>query len=314
MGKKTARYRRARDDRYGHPKTGGMKLQAYGLFDYAVAQNLLGVLQQSPRAIAARFGNTLAEVNEAIKILTTPRNDRAPIARWWPDLETLWIVEALDEQSDGGKADVAARKQLAALPTTVQSAIVERYGMRLSGNGGVEGGGDTPSGGLFLPGNREQVTGNSEQESGSPRTPASGGSSRRGKVEPNPDDIAVLDAVDEARVRQGLDPMSPEARVTGTIAKRRKLGATQAQLLEQVGVFERLAERDPSKRTLLCATTPFTAPGAGGGKGGWQWGRDMLDEERVLELRSRRVRAESGGRRLDDVDDVLAAREGGGAA
>jgi hypothetical protein len=139
-------------------------------------------------------------------------------------------------------------------------------------------------------------------------TPTPRKTSKR-KVEPNPDDIAVLDAVDEARVRQGLDPMSAEARTTGTIAKRRKLGATQAQLLEQVAVFERLAERDPSKRTLLCATTPFTAPGAGGGKGGWQWGRDMLDEERVLELRAKRVRSEAGGRVGRDVDDVIADRE-----
>jgi hypothetical protein len=122
-------------------------------------------------------------------------------------------------------------------------------------------------------------------------TPRSG---KRSKPELNPDDIAVLDALDEARVRQGLDPMSAEARTTGTIAKRRKLGATQPQLLEQVAVFERLAERDPSKRTLLCATTPFTAPGAGGGKGGWQWGRDMLDEERVLEVRAKRVTRQRG--------------------
>lgn len=298
MGKKTARYRRARDDRYGHPKTGGMKLQAYGLFDYAVAQNLLGVLQQSPRAIAARFGNAVAEIVEAIKILCTPRNNCAPIAVWWPALETLWIIEALDEQSDGGKADIAARKQLAALPTEVQAAIIERYGTRLSGNGpsnGVSGGNeDGVSGGLFPTGNREQVTGNSEQDL--PLTPASGGTSKRKSAKAtNESRIGeILDAIDRERARcvPPLPPLTETQRSSTTIAAAFGRGATVERLLECVGAWGRYVERDPSRASRLTPAKLFSGPNAQRGyDGGLAWCESLIDEERVLELRVKRVRS-----------------------
>jgi hypothetical protein len=49
MAKKGARYRRWRDDVFGHPKTGGMSLTSYGLMKFAVSQNILGVLHKVRR-------------------------------------------------------------------------------------------------------------------------------------------------------------------------------------------------------------------------------------------------------------------------
>jgi hypothetical protein len=303
MGKKTARYRRQRDDRYGHPKTGGMKLQAYGLSDYAVAQNLLGVLRQSPQSIAAQFGNTLREVKDAIEILTTARNGREPNARWWPELETLWIVEAFDEQSDPGKADVAARKQLASLPSVVQAALVERYGARLGGHGPSDGGCDGPSDGVstspFLPGIREQVTGNREQESGEPPTPAGGGGSKRkASRASNESRIGeILDAIDRERARctPPLPPLTETQRSATTIAAAFGRGATVERLLECVGAWGRYVERDPSKASRLTPSKLFSGPNAQRGyAGGLAWCEELIDEERVLEVRAKRVTRQRG--------------------
>lgn len=132
-----APYRRWRVDIFGHRKTGGMSLQAYGLMQYAGAQNILGVLQMSPRAIAGKCGAMqVRHVTSAISELTSPSRageDGRPIAIWWPEIETLWIVETLDEQSDGGSMDASAAKLLTTLPFVVQEAIVARYGDRVRG-------------------------------------------------------------------------------------------------------------------------------------------------------------------------------------
>lgn len=127
MAKRDFRYRRWRDDRFGHAKTGGMRPTSYFLEDLAAGQNILGVLQHSPRAIAERFGRVpVKQITDAIAELVERGS-----ARWWPELETLWVVEVLDEQSDGPKVDVHAAKMLPTLALPVQLAIRERYGARV---------------------------------------------------------------------------------------------------------------------------------------------------------------------------------------
>lgn len=265
MAKKGGVYRRSRTDRYGHPKTGGMHLASYGLMDYAVSQNILGVLQMSPRAIANKCGAMpVSAVIRAIGELTSTTRE---IARWWPDLEVLWIVEALDEQSDGGKMDVSAARFLTTLPAEVQAAIRDRYGDRLSGTV-PHTASDTSVDGL-----NSQRTESREQET--PKAPK--GARRRPAKQVDERAARVLDRVDEHRVRLGLAPMG-EGRTETTVLARLRDGVTVDKLIAVVDAFGRLADREPDKRTVLCATTPFTAP-RGDKPGGFAWGLSLLDRE-----------------------------------
>lgn len=126
--KAKVRYRRWRDDVHTHEKTGGMRLDSYGLMQYACAQNILGVLRQSVRSLAEQFDTTPRAIGLTIAQLI----ERPGLARWWPELETLWIIETLDEQSDGPKVDVHAARLLVTFPRRIQDAIRERYGDRVS--------------------------------------------------------------------------------------------------------------------------------------------------------------------------------------
>ncbi len=304
---KRARYRRHRDDRFGHPKTGGMKLQAYGLFDFAVSQNMLGVMQQSPRAIAARFGNTLAEVNEAIRILCTSRNGEKPSAMWWPKLETLWIIEALDEQSDGDLVDRGAAKLLSTMPPEVQAAILDRYGKRVSGVPPVGTLLDTLPWGVSE-GVSPQESGDRNQETGHRNPSGDDPLEKSHATETNADLVRILARIDEHRARHDLTPLvelEASARHPGSILKRLKT-ATVDECLAVVDAFGRLADADPSKRRLLCVTTPFTAGGPGK-RGGWEWGQQMLDEERLGRARPQQPRGNV--RILPSVDAVLAEQD-----
>lgn len=117
----------------------------------------------------------------------------------------------------------------------------------------------------------------------------------------------VFARIDEWRVKVGLKPMSESARTTKPIAARVKSGATLEELLAVVDAFGALAMREPDKRTILCATTPFT--GATGERtGGWAWGLKLVDESRARPMVGRSV----GGRvgpALPDWRDVVEARE-----
>lgn len=147
-----------------------------------------------------------------------------------------------------------------------------------------------------------------------PPTPASGGrpTSRRGasprptpQADPRID--AVLERVDQHRERLGLTALAPSARTPATIAARLKSGATLDELLAVVDAFGRLADREPDKRTVLCATTPFTGP-SGSRPGGWAWGLRLLDEERGRPTGRGGAPARIGPA-LRSVDDVLADRD-----
>ena len=91
------------------------------------------------------------------------------------------------------------------------------------------------------------------------------------------------------------------------IAARLKSGATLDELLAVVDAFGRLADREPDKRTVLCATTPFTGP-SGSRPGGWAWGQRLLDEERGRPTGRGGAPARIGPA-LRSVDDVLADRD-----
>lgn len=113
-----------------------------------------------------------------------------------------------------------------------------------------------------------------------PPTPASGGrKARRKKPDTSPDVAAVLDAIDAARADVGLPPLSPSQRDPTTIAARLAKGATFHECLAVVAAFRRLAQREPDKRSVLNASTPFTGP-SGTRPGGWAWGMGMVEQAR----------------------------------
>lgn len=108
---------------------------------------------------------------------------------------------------------------------------------------------------------------------------------RRGKPTESRADLEVLDAIDLQRVLVNLRPLTPAARTTAKIKARRKAGATTEQMVEVVQAFGALAMRDPSKRTLLNAITPFTGPSSRR-TGGWHWGLALVEQQE----QSRQVR------------------------
>lgn len=261
MAKKGARYRRWRDDVFGHPKTGGMSLTAYGLMKFAVSQNILGVLQMSPAAIAAKCGDMPVRlVVAAIEELTSKK--RQGVAVWWPKLETLWIVEALDEQSDGSKMDVSAAKLVATFPTEVQAAIRARYGDRVSLQ-------NTPAPAqprdTLFDRDSAQETGdrNSDQDAGPP-TPAG----------------QVVDAIVAHRVRLSLGALTKRERSTKHIEALLDEGVPLADLLRVVELRADEAAHSEKSAGFFDCVSPFTGPNRNGGKGGWAVSRGMLDTDR----------------------------------
>lgn len=122
------RYRIKRTDIFSHPKTRGMRTGSYAIMDYAMAQNILGLIRESPKFIAANFeGFTASEFNRSLRCLVL-RN----VARWWPEYDIIWIIEALDEQSFSSDADYSAAALVVSLPDAVQEAVRLRYGDRVS--------------------------------------------------------------------------------------------------------------------------------------------------------------------------------------
>lgn len=119
----------------------------------------------------------------------------------------------------------------------------------------------------------------------------------------------VLAAIDVQRKRHDLPPLTATQRNATTIAGAFGRGATVERLLEVVGAFGDLVERDPSKASVLCATTPFTGPSARG-PGGLAWGESLLDEAAT---RARKA-ATRIGPAMPSADEVLADREREGAA
>jgi len=142
-----------------------------------------------------------------------------------------------------------------------------------------------------------QQTADADQPPPTPPVEGSGGlvlvpdvkPGRRGagkRPPPKPDEraAAVLDRVDFHRVRLALAPMTAGQRTAKTITSRLREGASLEQCLAVVDAFGRLADREPGKRTLLNATTPFTGASSERG-GGWAWGLRMLDEETASGVR-----------------------------
>lgn len=89
--------------------TAGLSPLACCLYLRARNVSLVGVLEQSPRAMAARHrGVTEADVLEAIDELGSRR-----LARWWPELEVLALAGVAAALT--GTQKIAAERELAAL-------------------------------------------------------------------------------------------------------------------------------------------------------------------------------------------------------
>ena len=116
-----------RVDFFTHIKTRKMQPLAYCIVMLALQNSILGCLRLSPRAIASYFdGVSPLDVEAAIAYLEMRGN-----ARWWPNTETLLIVEAFDEQSFNHLTEKSGIAEAATLDDEVQKVLRERYGDRL---------------------------------------------------------------------------------------------------------------------------------------------------------------------------------------
>lgn len=110
----------------------------------------------------------------------------------------------------------------------------------------------------------------------------------------------ILDAIDRERARcvPPLPPLTATQRNATTIAAAFGRGATVERLLECVGAWGRLVERDPSKASRLTPSKLFSGPNAQHGyAGGLAWCEELLDEERTGVARSPSSRAANTSRR-----------------
>lgn len=102
----------------------------------AIEATPLGVLEGSIRKLAVACGPIHAQgkrptdrqVKAALAQLTAPRGPKGqPIAKWWPDIETLWVIEAADEQVMNDSMWAGLREEILRLPSLVREAILRRY-------------------------------------------------------------------------------------------------------------------------------------------------------------------------------------------
>src|SRR5690606_12690124 len=102
----------------------GLSPLARDLLIQCVEEGITGVMCRSPArmAYAAGGGTKAKDVEAAIAEL-----EQRGIVRWWPELETLWWIEAADEQCKNDKAWIAARGSLANAPIEVRQAFGARY-------------------------------------------------------------------------------------------------------------------------------------------------------------------------------------------
>jgi hypothetical protein len=129
MARKT-RYRRLRVDLFGHVKTYRMDPLAYCIMIMAIQNSIVGCLRSSPRAIASTFKNT----TEQDVLAAMAELQERGIAKWWPDSDTLLIIEALDEQSFNHKTDASGVAECMALSPEVRQVLQDRYGQRIACN------------------------------------------------------------------------------------------------------------------------------------------------------------------------------------
>lgn len=113
-----------------------------------------------------------------------------------------------------------------------------------------------------------------------PAPPKRRGAGKRVTASVDPRVPLVYDRLDTHRLRHNMPRLSEDQRIPNTIAARLREGKSIETVLAVADAFGRLADRDPSKRTLLNATTPFTGPSNDGSRaGGFAWGLSMLEEQ-----------------------------------
>lgn len=118
-----ARYRRLRTDILTHPKTIGLPPPALHIFVQAMTANIAGVLERSLSKMAQVAGGLpVIEIERAIDEL-----ERRGLAKWWDDLEVLWLVEAADEQCQNANGWAAAKTTVETQHPEVRKAFAERY-------------------------------------------------------------------------------------------------------------------------------------------------------------------------------------------
>jgi hypothetical protein len=118
-----------RTDWHSHERTIGLSPLARDLMVQAITSNIAGILERSTRKMATVAGGRTSadDVDRAVCELV----DRG-LARWWPDLETLWIIEAADEQARNVKAWISAEALVTDAEPEIRTAFAERYRDRVS--------------------------------------------------------------------------------------------------------------------------------------------------------------------------------------
>lgn len=240
------------------PRTRGLSALAACIYLRATTESLIGVLQQSARAMASVHPPaTEAEAHAAIDQLST-----RGLARWWPEIDTLVVFgHALTAK---GRAIAAAERELAQLDPEVAAYA--------RGTEHVKRDNDSMSSSIQH--EQEQVA-SLPLRLGLVEPPAQA-RKRKAKRDLGVEVEAVLARIDDRRVQLGDTPLAPYLREAGTI--RARLNDDGVDLTLLLAIVDARAEdcrRNPGQVEWLNAVSPFTKGPEG--RGGWWQSIKMLE-------------------------------------
>ncbi len=116
-------YRTLRNDFHTHAKTCGLSPFARDLFVQCLSANIVGALQRSPKQMSKVGSYSESNASKAISELV-----EREICEWFPENETLWLVNCADEQVKSATAWASVKQVIATLAPAVREAFQIRYG------------------------------------------------------------------------------------------------------------------------------------------------------------------------------------------
>lgn len=130
MAKTRPPCRLIRVDWHTHEKLYGLSMLARDILQQAILHCRSGLMQRSAAMMAAAAGKAVPggqnvsvyDVRMAIAEL-----QKRGLVVWWQQLETLWVIEACDEQRPNTTQWKSIRKKVAAMPKPVRDAFLLRY-------------------------------------------------------------------------------------------------------------------------------------------------------------------------------------------
>lgn len=123
-----ARYLRV--DWHTNEKLYGLSLLARDILQQAILHCRSGLMQRSVAMMAAAAGKAIP-TGQNVQVydvrLAIAELQRRGLVVWWSHLETLWVIEACDEQRPNTTQWKSIRKKVAAMPPQVRDAFMLRY-------------------------------------------------------------------------------------------------------------------------------------------------------------------------------------------